>query len=200
MKRCCLPELNKAPFFIPVREKLVLQLSQFIFQFCKEFPGWFWAVHFEPDATALGHITSCCTMWLLMVWAGLAASGLQHPHCSHPGNSLQEFCSEFCSFPMAAGRLSSNISSFWFPLFLFLPYFVNQHPMILFALSVVLLGDVSLQRLRAEKGKFSFALDICISKFKRLKLEKKSIFLMSVTKISVAYWLISLNMSFSVMP
>lgn len=45
--------------------------------------------------------------------------------------------------------------------------------MILCALSVMLLADVSLQRLRAEKGKFSFALDICISKFNRLKLEKK---------------------------
>lgn len=121
----------------------------------------------------LHYVTARGTSRINSIWAS-TASGLQHPCCSYPGSSLQGV--RKC-FPVAARRSSSTISSSWFLLFLFLPYFVSQHPVILCALSVMLLADGSLQRLGAEKGKFSFALDICISKFNWLKLKKKKFFL-----------------------
>lgn len=40
-------------------EKLVLQLGQFISQFCNKFPEWFQAVHFSPK---IHNPKLCCIM------------------------------------------------------------------------------------------------------------------------------------------
>lgn len=45
--------------FIPMTEKLVLQLGQFISQFCNKFPEWFQAVHFSPK---IHNPKLCCIM------------------------------------------------------------------------------------------------------------------------------------------
>lgn len=114
--------------FSPMREKLVLQLGQFISQFCEEFPGWFWADHFRPDAVPSSHGELCGALWLLMdnsIWALI--SPLLTPWKFTARNCKQFSCGigkiinslifliPFVLTPVLLCKLASHNSLMWCP-------------------------------------------------------------------------------------